>query len=63
MYPSKEFLRMARQLDIPITLGSDAHIPQDVGLNFNKAVALAHECGYDRICRFRQRNRDLVPLG
>jgi histidinol-phosphatase (PHP family) len=63
IYPSAEFLKLARQLDIPITLGSDAHIPQDTGANFNSAVALANTCGYDQICRFTQRRRELVPLG
>lgn len=63
IYPSEEFLRIARQLDIPITLGSDAHIPQDTGADFGKAIGLARRCGYDRTCRFTQRKRDLVPLG
>jgi histidinol-phosphatase (PHP family) len=62
IYPSEDFLRLTRQLDIPITLGSDAHIPQDTGADFNKAVALARRCGYDKICRFTQRHRELVPL-
>ncbi len=63
IYPSEEFLRIARQLDIPVTLGSDAHIPQDTGADFGKAVARARRCGYEKICRFTQRKRDLVPLG
>ena len=63
MYPSEQFLRIARRLDIPITLGSDAHLPEDVGAAFDKAVLFAHACGYYKICRFTQRNRELVPLG
>jgi histidinol-phosphatase (PHP family) len=63
IYPSEEFLRLARQLDIPITLGSDAHIPQDTGAAFEAAVALARRCGYNQICRFTQRRRQLVDLG
>ena len=63
IYPSGQFLQIARRLGVPITLGSDSHIPQDVGLDFNEAVALGRACGYDRICRFTQRKRDLVPLG
>jgi histidinol-phosphatase (PHP family) len=62
IYPGAEFLRIARSLDIPITLGSDAHLPQDVGQDFDKAVALAQACGYDRICQFSQRRRQLVKL-
>jgi histidinol-phosphatase (PHP family) len=63
IYPSEEFLRLARQFDIPITLGSDAHIPQDTGADFDRAVALARRCGYTKLARFTQRHRDLVPLG
>lgn len=62
MYPAEPFLRIARRLDIPITLGSDAHIPQDVGADFGKAAFFARACGYEKICRFIQRKRDLVPL-
>lgn len=63
MYPSTPFLQMAHSLNVPITLGSDAHVPQDVGADFGKAVALARSCGYTKICRFTQRHRDFVPLG
>lgn len=62
IYPSEEFLRLARQLDIPVTLGSDAHLPADVGQDFDQAVAWARRCGYDKICRFTRRTRELVPL-
>jgi histidinol-phosphatase (PHP family) len=62
IYPSEEFLRIARHLDIPITLGSDAHVPQDAGADFDKAVALARSCGYGKICRFTLRKRELVNL-
>ena len=63
IYPSEQFLRIAHRHNIPITLGSDAHIPQDVGLDFDKAVALARRCGYNSICRFTRRKREMVPLG
>ena len=62
IYPSENFLRIARRFDIPITFGSDAHIPEDVGLDFGKAVVLARSCGYAKICRFAQRKRELVEL-
>jgi histidinol-phosphatase (PHP family) len=62
IYPSEQFLRIAHRLNVPITLGSDAHLPQDVGQAFGKAAALARSCGYDKICRFTLRKRDLVKL-
>ncbi len=62
IYPSVEFLRLARQLNIPITLGSDAHVPEDTGADFDRAIAQAKACGYTRICRFTQRQRELVLI-
>ena len=62
IYPCPPFLHIARRLDIPVTLGSDAHLPEETGQNFDRAVALLRECGYDQICRFTRRKRELVPL-
>ena len=62
IYPSAGFLKIARRYDVPITLGSDAHLPQDVGQDFGKAVMLARSCGYEKICRFTLRKRELVKL-
>jgi histidinol-phosphatase (PHP family) len=62
IYPSPAFLTMARQLAIPITLGSDAHLPQETGQDFDQSVALARACGYTQICRFTRRKRELVDL-
>ena len=62
IYPSTNFLQIARRFDIPVTLGSDAHLPEETGQDFDKAVALLRHCGYDRIARFTRRRRELVPL-
>ena len=62
IYPSEPFLKLAHRRNVPITLGSDAHIPQDVGADYGKALALARSCGYDKVCRFTLRKRDLVKL-
>ena len=59
-YPSKELLEAAFALDIPITFGSDAHKPEQVGL-FDKAVIdLAHEIGYTKCAIFKKRKRDFI---
>jgi histidinol-phosphatase (PHP family) len=62
IYPSVEFLKIAHRHSVPVTLGSDAHLPQEVGQDFDKAVALLRSCGYKQICRFTQRKRELVDL-
>ncbi|MFH0862635.1 MAG: histidinol-phosphatase HisJ [Candidatus Altiarchaeota archaeon] len=62
MYPSEDVLRRAHELDIGITLGSDAHKPSQVGRHFDKALACLRGIGYDRLCFFRGRNPDSVAL-
>lgn len=57
IYPSARFLRMAAERKIPITFGSDAHDPSEVGLAFDRAVDIAREMGYTHYCRFAARKR------
>lgn len=62
IYPSPGFLKLAHQLGVFITFGSDAHKPEDVGANFCDAVALARSAGYTQCCRFQSRKRAVVSL-
>ena len=55
MFPSLEFLKILREHSVPITFGSDAHNPADLGVNFRKAVKLAKEAGYAEACLFVRR--------
>jgi len=57
IYPSPEILRMAFARGVPITFGSDAHAPGEVGMNFAEAIRLAREVGYKECCRFEGRRR------
>lgn len=62
IYPSANFLRIARGFNIPISLGSDSHAPGEVGMNFREAVDLARACGYTEYVRFQNRKRTSHPL-
>ena len=62
MYPAPRILAWAREREIPIAFGSDAHLPEQVASNFEQAVALAREAGYTHGVRFRQRRRRKVSL-
>lgn len=59
-YPSRRLLEMAFELDIPVTFGSDAHAPDQVGLNLERVIALAREVGYRQAAVFSQRDRKLI---
>ena len=50
-YPAPELLAAAADLDVPLTLGSDAHRPAEVGYDFDRAGALAREAGYTALLR------------
>jgi histidinol-phosphatase (PHP family) len=60
IYPSPKIVRMAKDAGVPITFASDAHAPQEVGMNFAEAVALARSVGYTHCCRFTRRKREDV---
>jgi histidinol-phosphatase (PHP family) len=62
IYPAPALLRLARQAGVPITFGSDAHAPEEVGLNFAEAVQLARAAGYTDCCRFAARRRRMVAI-
>jgi histidinol-phosphatase (PHP family) len=62
IYPSRQILELAFQKNVPITFGSDAHAPEEVGMNFAEAIDLAHSIGYQECCRFQQRNSERLKF-
>jgi histidinol-phosphatase (PHP family) len=62
IYPSLRILRLAREMGIGITFGSDAHDPARVGDEFARAVAHAKAAGFTHFRRYAARRFTLVPL-
>ncbi len=62
IYPSPLIVSLARERDIPIYFGSNAHSPEGVGKNFSAALQLARDSGYTRYFRIKKRKKPLVPL-
>jgi histidinol-phosphatase (PHP family) len=60
LYPDPEFLAAAR---LPITLASDAHVPANVGRDFDRALELARSAGYETLTVFEARRPRQEPLG
>jgi histidinol-phosphatase (PHP family) len=60
IYPARDLLQLAFQKGVPIAFGSDAHKPEEVGMNFTDAIQLARGVGYMQCCRFVGRKRDLI---
>ncbi len=62
IYPSLPLLSLAREREIPICFGSDAHRPGEVGAGLDAALELALQAGYTRFFRIRAGEKVLVPL-
>jgi histidinol-phosphatase (PHP family) len=60
VYPSRGLLEMAYELDIPITLSSDAHEVEHIGYGYDEVVSLAKEVGYTKVMRFKNRDSELI---
>lgn len=63
LYPNPDLLQAAGERGVPITLASDAHIPQNVGRDLELAVDHARAAGYDTVTVFEQRQARQEPLG
>ncbi len=61
-YPSFRILKAAKKRNIPIMINSDAHEPDHLTRNFQKAGSLAKEAGYSELARFKRRHRFFSPL-
>ncbi|MFC4324133.1 histidinol-phosphatase [Litchfieldia salsa] len=63
LYPDPRLLQMCFDKGIPIVLSSDAHVPGDVGADYNQAIELARSVGYDTLMTFEKGERKEVPIG
>lgn len=61
-YPAPEFLKLACEAGVPIVISSDAHAPEELGRDFDRARALAREAGYTHTASFAKRKRRSVRL-
>lgn len=61
-FPSPQLLERCAQLQIPVVTGSDAHAPDQVGRDFDRARDLLKKAGYRHLTGFSHRQREIVPL-
>jgi histidinol-phosphatase (PHP family) len=62
IYPCRELLELAHSAGVPIVINSDAHAPEEVGLDFAQALALVRSVGYTETVRFQKGQPTRVPL-
>jgi histidinol-phosphatase (PHP family) len=63
LYPAPAFLQMALEAGAPVALSSDAHRPEDVGADYERALELLDDLGVGELCVFDRRERRLEPIG
>jgi len=59
LYPSFPFLRACVDRGVKVTLGSDAHSPEQVGMDFDLALAFLRRAGVSEIATFSGRRRTM----
>ena len=63
LYPAPAFLEMCLDAGCPVALSSDAHVPQDVGRDYEAALELLERLGVGELAVFERRERRLEPIG
>ena len=62
-YPAVPMLEMLIDAGCPLALSSDAHVPDQLGYEYERAVELLQSLGAREIAVFERRERRLEPLG
>jgi histidinol-phosphatase (PHP family) len=63
IYPAPAFLEMCIDAGRPVSLSSDAHRPEELGYEYERALSLLERLGVSEIAVFERRERRLVKVG
>ena len=63
IYPARPFLEMCLEVGRPVALSSDAHTPDDLGYEYERAVEWLGDIGVTDLAVFESRRRRLEPIG
>jgi histidinol-phosphatase (PHP family) len=63
IYPSPDLLQMCLEAGKPVSLSSDAHVPEHLGFAYDRAVEMLRAAGVGEVAVFERRVRRLEPLG
>jgi len=59
LYPAFPFLKLCGERGVAVTLGSDAHAPGQVGMDFDLALGLLEKAGIGEIATYDRRKRTM----
>jgi histidinol-phosphatase (PHP family) len=63
LYPAGLFAEMCIDAGAAFSLSSDAHVPEDIGRGYERAVEAMRDWGIEELAVFDRRQRRLEPLG
>ncbi len=63
IYPARGFLELCLEAGRPVALSSDAHVPEELGHEYEHAVEWLSGVGVSELAVFDRRVRSLEPLG
>ncbi len=63
LYPAPAFLEMCVDAGCPVALSSDAHVPGDVGRDYDRALELLESLGVGELAVFSGRERRMEAIG
>src|SRR5205814_9598762 len=63
IYPARGFLEMCLEAGRPVALSSDAHTPDQLGYEYERALEMLSDLGAERIAVFDRREQRLEPVG
>lgn len=61
-YPRREVLECCFHYGVPVALGSDAHSPNLVAADFDRACRLLWDVGYREVVTYTKRRREVLPI-
>ena len=62
IYPSDEIIKILFEENVPVTLGSDSHSPDDVCRGYEPAISKIKNAGYRKISGFTGRVRHEISV-
>ena len=63
MYPAPAFAEMLAEAGVPLTISSDAHVPEHVGYAYDRALELFGAIGVGEIAVYEGRKRRMERIG
>lgn len=63
IYPAPALLEMCLEAGRPVALSSDAHVPEHIGFEYERALELLDSLGVTELAVFERRERRMEPIG